>query len=112
MIPARAGLVAQRLSRLHRMWEDAGSNPAIPVLSLLLKPALTSGRCPGAVQEALRRLDPRGRPGPGGHLGEPASRKYQVWMGVPSGDVIEESGVSDRTATALGMVIILAYLEE
>lgn len=25
-------LVAQRLSRLHRTWEDAGSNPASPVL--------------------------------------------------------------------------------
>lgn len=33
MLASGTGLVAQRLSRLHLMWEDAGSNPAGPVLS-------------------------------------------------------------------------------
>ncbi len=31
MIAGGMGVVAQRLSRLHRMWEDAGSNPASPI---------------------------------------------------------------------------------
>ena len=31
MTASGMGLVAQRLSRLHRMWEDAGSNPAGPI---------------------------------------------------------------------------------
>lgn len=31
MITSGMGLVAQWLSRLHRMWEDAGSNPAGPI---------------------------------------------------------------------------------
>jgi hypothetical protein len=35
MIPGGMGLVAQWLSRLHRMWEDAGSNPVGPILLAL-----------------------------------------------------------------------------
>lgn len=48
MITRGMGLVAQWLSRLHRMWEDAGSNPAGPIPSL-------PGHPRGGLEENLRR---------------------------------------------------------
>lgn len=54
MIASGRGLVAQWLSRLHRMWEDAGSNPVGPIPFLLGSASFrTAHRDPGS---ALSRL--------------------------------------------------------
>lgn len=52
MIASGIGLVAQWLSRLHRMWEDAGSNPAGPIPPLAWQRPVAS-ECHTGVQAEL-----------------------------------------------------------